>query len=63
MNNIKLLRIQKGLSQKEAAEKAGIKQNHWSYIETGKNQPSIKTLKKIAKVLNAEPFDILQEVS
>jgi len=41
-----------GLSQKDVAEKAGIKQQVVSRLENRENSPSLKTLIKILKVLN-----------
>lgn len=41
-----------GLSQKDVAEKAGIKQQAVSRLENRENSPSLKTLIKVLKVLN-----------
>jgi len=46
------LRLEKGLSQKELAKKAGTKQTVISRVERGVNQPSIDTIQKIAKALD-----------
>ena len=46
------LRLEKGLSQEELAEKAGTKQTIISRVERGANQPSIDTIQKIAKALD-----------
>jgi DNA-binding XRE family transcriptional regulator len=43
-------RAKANLSQVEAAEKAGISQPSWHYIETGERNPSIGVAKKIAKL-------------
>jgi len=46
------LRLEKGLSQEELAEKAGTKQTIISRVERGANQPSIETIQKIANALD-----------
>jgi len=49
-DNIKRLRELKNLSQKEVALSIGILQGQYSWIENGKVEPTISTLKKFAKV-------------
>ena len=48
------LRIEKGLSQKELAEKIGTKQSAISRLENGDYNPSVELLSKIAKALDKE---------
>lgn len=48
--NIKRLRELKGLSQKEVAAASKMPQGQYSRIETGKVEPSVSTLEKLAKV-------------
>jgi len=48
---IKKARIQKGWSQKDLAERSGLIQPHISLIEKGKENLTIETLTKIAKIL------------
>jgi len=58
--NIKRLRKQLKLSQEELAKKAGITYSTLIKIESGKNDnPTIKTLLKIAKALNVKIDDLL----
>ena len=45
---LKYLRKEKGLSQKELAEKIQITQRKISYLETGQLEPDLKTLWKIS---------------
>lgn len=47
-------RIEKGLTQKELAEKAGTKQSAISRLESGDYNPSFDFLQKIAKALEAK---------
>lgn len=42
------VRKSKKLTQKELAEQIGIKQNSYSDWETGKNEPSLENLVKLA---------------
>lgn len=51
---IKKKRIEKNLKQYELAKLAKMSNTFLSDIETGRSAPSIKTLKKIAKVLELD---------
>lgn len=59
--NIKKYRAKANLTQEEAAEKAGLSLNYWQRLEMVSQEglPSIPTLAKIAKVLNARLIDFL----
>jgi len=48
------LRLDKGLSQAELAERAGTKQSVISRIENGESEPRIETIKRIARALDKE---------
>lgn len=50
--NIRAVREQKQLSQKELAAAIGVAATQYSRVETGKVVPSVKTLIRIAKVLD-----------
>lgn len=56
--NIKTLRKEKGLSQTELADKIKVHLTHISRIETGKYNPSVEDLIKIADVFEI-PMDEL----
>lgn len=56
--NIKKIRIEKGLTQKELADKVGISGAFMSLIEKGANNPSDENLKKISDVLNVSVDDL-----
>lgn len=56
--NIRTVREQKQLSQKELAAAIGVAATQYSRVETGKVIPSVKTLIKIAKVLDV-PLEVL----
>lgn len=57
--NIKRIRIEKELTQKVVAKKAGIFPNYYSKIERGMYTTSIKKITAIAKALGVEVSDIL----
>jgi len=50
-SNLKLIRKNKGLSQREVASRVGIRLTNYVYIEQGKNEPRLKTALLIAKAL------------
>jgi transcriptional regulator with XRE-family HTH domain len=59
-DKIKKYRTAKGLSQKEIAIDLGIDQAQYSRIESGKVEPTLSSLEKIAEALNVrlpELFD------
>lgn len=49
---LKQIRIKKGFSQKEIAERLGVSQPSYAQYENGKRKPKIETLKRIASALN-----------
>ena len=55
---VAMLRVERGMSQKELAEKAGIKPGNVLRIETGKYNIGLDILSKVAKALNIE-FDFV----
>ena len=57
---VQRLREKAGLSQKKLARLADVSNNTLINIETGKqDNPTIETLKKIAKALGVEPKDLM----
>lgn len=46
-------RVNKGVTQKELAEKIGTKQSVISRLESGRANPSVAFLKKLAEALNS----------
>lgn len=59
---IKLARINKGMKQKELAEKMGIKQTAVCRWERGERTPRIETLKRIARALNVSTWELILEI-
>jgi transcriptional regulator with XRE-family HTH domain len=48
---LRQLRNERGLSQRALAEKAGISREFLARLETGRQDPTLSTLEKIAKAL------------
>lgn len=57
--NLKLAREQKGLSQKDVAEKIGVAKSTYSLYESGNREPNVQTIKKIADVLDVSADELL----
>lgn len=57
---IKSERLKRSLKQLDLAKKAGISNTYLSDIEVGRTTPSIKTLMKIAEVLEIDYIDLLK---
>lgn len=49
---IKVLRAASGISQKDLAERAGIRPNYLSLVESGKREPSLGVLRTISQELH-----------
>lgn len=56
---IKLIRIEKDLSQQELGKFIYEDVNRVKLLETGKRMPNVETLQKLAKALNVSIFTIL----
>ncbi len=52
-NNLKKVRVKKGFTQVQVAEKAQLSERGYQYIETGKRLPNVMIAQKLALVLNA----------
>lgn len=52
--NVQRLRREKDLSQEELAHRASIHQTYLSGVETGKRNPSVGVLDRVAKALNVD---------
>ena len=60
-HRIRELRIFRGLTQSELAEKIGSKKPHISDLELGKTSPGLGVIAKLAQALGVEPEEILSE--
>ena len=50
-NAIKVVRTATGMKQREVAAKIGVTANYLSLVESGKREPSISVLNRLAKML------------
>jgi len=55
-------RIQKGLTQEVLSGFAAIARSHLSMIETGRKQPNLETIWRIAEVLEIKPSELVAEI-
>ncbi len=60
-DRIKHFRTTKGLSQKEVATSIGIDQAQYSRIESGKVEPTLSSLEKIAEALSIEVAELFSK--
>jgi len=58
--NIQRIRREKDLSQEEVAHRADIHQTYLSGVETGKRNPSILVVERIAKALGVDVLEIFK---
>ena len=56
---LKEMRIKKGISQEELAEKLGINRTMIIHYEKGRNQPSLERTIQIAHILNCKLDDLV----
>ena len=61
MKALKEYREKNFMTQKDLADKVGLTQEAISRIETGKAKPRLKTLLKLAEVLNVSPHKLRGE--
>jgi transcriptional regulator with XRE-family HTH domain len=59
MERMRQLREEKGLSQAQAAVRAGMDPSTWNRLEQGKGNPNLKTLERVADALGVEVADLL----
>ena len=58
---IKEIRLEKGMTQKELAEKCGMFDSALRRIENGKQNPKIETIERIIEALNIPFTDIIDD--
>ena len=61
--NVRTIRIQRGISQKELTRRVVVSQAHISDIERNKRRASIPVLLKIMEALKCSPTDERQETA
>ena len=60
-HTIKSIRQSKKLTQRKLAQLAGITPSALSYLEAGKGETKIQTLRSIAQAFNMKVWEILKE--
>ncbi len=58
-NNLKKIRLEKGLKQSELAELVGVEDKTISRIEVGGNYPSMDLLVRLSEALNCDLVDFV----
>jgi transcriptional regulator with XRE-family HTH domain len=58
--NVKRIRLEKGLTQEQFSEISGFSQQYVSGLETGRRNPTVVTLYELAKALGVSHLDLLQ---
>ena len=58
---IKILRTKFGLTQKEVADALELERSTYTYYELGKTIPSWNIVKKLARIFQIAPYDLLEE--
>ena len=59
-NRIKYLRKEKGLTQDDLSCDAGVSRSTIGMIETARTDITLSKIKKIAKALDVEPYELLK---
>ncbi|MBK9253493.1 MAG: helix-turn-helix transcriptional regulator [Proteobacteria bacterium] len=57
-----VLRLRKGWSQRTLAEAAGMKQPHIARLESGQNDPSLDTMRRLAHALGISIEELVREL-
>ncbi len=60
---IKMIRMRRGMTQEELAEKVDLSVTHMSVVERGKKGLKLETLVNIANALDVSPNELLQDVA
>lgn len=58
--NVRRLRMKKGLTQEQFAERSGFSQQYISSLENGRRNPTVVTLYELADALGATPVELLR---
>lgn len=58
---LKNKRARAGLTQKEVAEQSGVTLSHYKQLETDRANPSIDSMRRLARLLNIDPREIFDE--
>lgn len=58
--NLRIYRLNAGLSQEKFAERLGVSLNYAGEVERGKRNLSLQSLESLALTLEIDPLDLLQ---
>ena len=57
--NVRRLRLERGLTQEQFAERSGFSQQYISDLERGRRNPTVVSLFELASALQALPVDLI----
>jgi len=60
-NNLKRIRLEKGMSQGDICRASGMDRGYISRVESGQKNPTISNLEKIAMALKVSPDELLKK--
>lgn len=58
-SNIRRARDCAGMTQQQVADRLGMKQPSYAAIESGRREPGLGTIERLASVFGAKPFELL----
>lgn len=58
--NLRAVRNKRGLSQEQVAERSGVHATEVSRIESGKRDPRVSTVERLAKAVKVKPGELLE---
>jgi transcriptional regulator with XRE-family HTH domain len=58
--NVRKIRLRKGLTQEQFAEKSGFSQQYISGLEKGRRNPTIVTIHELAQALGVSHMDLVR---
>ena len=59
--NLKKIRIERKMTQREVAKAAGLKAKAYNHYEVGRREPNLETLKKLSTVLECTVDELLED--
>jgi transcriptional regulator with XRE-family HTH domain len=60
-DRLRNLRVRRALTQQELAERAGVGKNTVNRVERNEGEPHMSTLRKLAKALDVDPAELIEE--